>query len=134
MYIGGLKEHASMEKRMLQIEQFVAQASILDEMITRKRKVNKAQRQLMDRQIDIAFNEFLANMLSVTGNATEEKLAPALSRRYELSVSDFSDLHMVAVPLAIVRELVARHRVIIKSSTHPNWKLFAQRYKAAIHA
>lgn len=133
MYTGGFWEHAPTEDRMLQVEKYVARASALDHMAQRRHSLKGAHRNDIERHMNESINDFLGEMLSTNNeDASEEDLAPALSRRYDFNVEEFDDLPSVAVPLALVRELVARHHIIIKTSSHPNWGPFAQKYRAAI--
>lgn len=78
---------------------------------------------------------FLADLtVELVCEVPREELAPIFHRRFQLTVDDLRELSEVAIPLAIIRELVARHNLILHKSIHPNWSRFAALYRQGVYA
>ncbi len=79
-------------------------------------------------------NTFLADALGSREEIPLEPLEPVFKRRYAICEKDLSQLDKRAVPLALIRELIAKHKLVIRRSEYPNWMGFVETYRNAIYA
>jgi hypothetical protein len=68
------------------------------------------------------------------GEVSLEALKPVFESRFDFNERSLSRIREDAIPLALIRELVARHKIIITKKKYRNWSAFVQRYKHAVYA
>ena len=78
-------------------------------------------------------DDLLFTMLDAFHGALKPHEAGSLlAQRQPLTPQRLSSLPQDAVPLVVMRELIATHRVPIERKKLANWKLFSDRYRHAI--
>lgn len=80
-------------------------------------------RQVMSRKVD----ELLDT--SLDGIEQVDDIGPIFERHFAMTEEDIGKLPRELVPLAIMRELLSKHRVVFDQDAVPNWDRFAELYK-----
>ena len=78
-------------------------------------------------------NDFLGST-APDHEISTDRLKPIFEKRFAISETDLSKLERDIVPLAIIRELIMRHNLVITRTDFSNWTSFVRSYRNAIYA
>ena len=118
------------------VETVVKEAQILDELAKKMNYRDCHVDPILCGLLVVSVDQLLEHLLDLTEHDEVEKglLVPVFERRFALTMEDLSTLSQHAIPLAVMRELIARHHLILRKNSMRNWEKFSLRYHEAIFA
>jgi hypothetical protein len=91
------------------------------------------ERQALSESMHIRLDVLIECLLShcpADVEVTVAEVRMVLEQHRDLTEAALADLDMRVIPLAIIRELVSRHKLVVHKSCLQAWPTFAQRYRA----
>ena len=108
--------------------------------VNEARDIDRLAGRCNEENLTVDCDDFFRKLNDFLGSAAPDheistaRLKPIFEKRFAISETDLSKLEHDIVPLAVIRELIARHNLVIKRTDFSNWTSFVRSYRNAIYA